>query len=114
MLSVEPKLVRIDRDDPESEMVQGCDDQGNLRWTVTIAVPVRGYARERFENLSTTVASPTPPCANMPPGVALVPDALEMGTMKSDKTSYTQYFSASAIRHVQMQPQTGPQHQSKE
>jgi hypothetical protein len=81
---------------------------------VTIAVPVRGYARERFENLSITVASPTPPCANMPPGGAVVPDTLEMGTLKSDKTGYTQFFSASAIRPVQLQPQTGSQHQSKE
>src|SRR5256885_9210962 len=68
MLSIEPKMVRKDKDNPKSEQVQGSDDEGNLRWVVTVAVPVQAYDREKFENLAITVASKTQPCTNVAPG----------------------------------------------
>jgi hypothetical protein len=104
LLAVEPKMVRVDKDDPESEQVHGSDDQGNLKWSVTIAVPVKAYAREKFVNLTITVASRSQPCANVPPGQTVIAESLEMGIMKQEKSGYAVFFSAAAIRPVQLQP----------
>ena len=105
MLSIEPKMVRKDKDNPKSEQVQGSDDEGNLRWVVTVAVPVQAYDREKFENLAITVVSKTQPCTNVAPGQSVMVENLEMGVMKSEKGGYAEFFSASAIRPVQAQAQ---------
>lgn len=113
LLGVEPKLVRKDKDDPNSEQVQGSDGEGNLKWIVTMAVPVKAYGREKFENLSVTVNSPAQPCSGVSIGQTVIAEGLEMGIMKQDRNGYSVFFSASTVRAVQLQPAATPPERSR-
>ena len=99
-LSVEPKMVRENKDNANSPMVQGRDSNG-LKWVATVAVPVKAFDRERFENLSITLTSPSQPCANIQPGQQVVVDGLTQGLMPGNKTP--QFWSADSIRPVAAQ-----------
>ena len=97
-LAVEPKMQRSDKDNPNSQQVQGRDSHGGLKWTATVAVAVKSFDRERYENLSITLTSPTQPCSNIAPGSPVLVEGLEQGLMLGNKNP--QFWSAAAIRPV--------------
>lgn len=99
-LSIEPKMVRAEKDNASSSLVQGRDSNG-LKWVATVAVPVKSFDREKFENLSITLTSPTQPCANIQPGQQVVVDGLVQGLMPGNKNP--QFWSADGIRPVAAQ-----------
>jgi hypothetical protein len=102
-LAVEPKLERADRNDPNSQQVQARDKNGGgLKWTATVAVAVQSFGREKYENLSITLTSPTQPCANIAPGAPVMVDGLEQGLMKQSN-GFSQFWSAAGIRQVAAQ-----------
>jgi hypothetical protein len=94
----EPKMERSDKNDPNSPEVQGSDKNGGgLKWTALVAVR---HGRNKNDILSITLVSPTDPCANIHIGQTVVPEDLEMLTMKQDKGGFSQYWSAAALRQV--------------
>jgi hypothetical protein len=100
-LGIEPKMTRSDKNDPKSEMVQGREKDGNgLKWTVTIAVKIANFDRVKTENLSITLTSPANPCAALQMGQPVVAEGLEMGVMKQEKSGFSQFFTATAIKPV--------------
>ena len=104
-LAVEPKMERADRNDPNSQQVQARDKNGGgLKWTVTVAVVVKSFDREKYENLSITLTSPTQPCAHMQPGQSVVIENLEQGLMVQNGR-VTQFWSATALKPVQVAAQ---------
>lgn len=100
-LSIEPKMVRANKEDSNSPMVQGRDSNGGLKWIATVAVPVKAFDREKFVNLSITLTSPTQPCTNLQPGHQCVPEMLVQGLMPGNKNP--QFWSADSIRPVTAQ-----------
>jgi hypothetical protein len=100
-LSCEPKMVRENKDAANSKQVQGRDGNGSLKWTATIAMSVKVFDREKYENLSITLTSPSQPCAGIQPGQPVVIEGLEMGLMPGNKNP--QFWSAAAIKPVQVQ-----------
>ena len=104
-LAVEPKLERADRNDPNSQQVQARDKNGGgLKWTAHVALAVKSFDREKYENLSITLTSPTQPCANIAPGAPVMIDTLEQGLMKQSN-GFSQFWSAAGIRQVTVQSQ---------
>jgi len=104
-LAVEPKMERADRNDPTSQQVQARDKNGGgLKWSCTVAVAVKSFDREKYENLSITLTSPTQPCANIAPGAPVMIDGLEQGLMKQSN-GFSQFWSAAGIRQVAAQAQ---------
>jgi len=102
-LAVEPKMERVDRNDKNSQQVQARDKNGGgLKWTATVAVAVKSFDREKYENLSITLTSPTQPCANIAPGAPVMIDGLEQGLMKQSN-GVSQFWSAAGIRPVAAQ-----------
>lgn len=100
-LGIEPKMTRSDKNDQKSEMVQGREKDGpGLKWTVTIACKVASFDRTKTVNLDITLTSPTNPCTTLMMGQPVVPENLEMGTMKQEKAGYSQFFTATAIKPV--------------
>ena len=109
LIDVTPKMEPKDKDNPKSEQVQGTDAEGNLKWTCTVSVSVPGLTKKVHEHLAITLISKTKPCTTIPEGSRVIVDDLTMGTMKAEKTGYTQFFSASAVRPVSVQaPQPAP------
>jgi len=100
-LAVEPKMQRADKDNPNSPQVQGRDSNGGLKWTATVAVAVKSFDREKYENLSITLTSPTQPCSNIAPGSSVLVDGLVQGLMTGNKNP--QFWSADGIRPVTAQ-----------
>ena len=104
-LAVEPKMERADKSDQNSQQVQARDKNGGgLKWTVTVAVAVKSFDREKYENLSITLTSPTQPCANIALGAPVMIDGLEQGLMKQSN-GFSQFWSAAGIRQVAAQAQ---------
>ena len=97
-LGIEPKMQRVDKADPKSEMVQGNDSNGGLKWTATIAVRVQQFEHAKMENITVTITSPKKPCEAMPIGTMVTVEGLEMGTMKQERGGFSQFFSAENIR----------------
>jgi hypothetical protein len=104
-LGCEPKWTREDKADPKSKQVQASDKNGGgLKWTATVAVKTKAFEKEKIENLSITLTSPTQPCANVPVGQMVVIESLEAGFMKQER-GYSIFFSAAGIRPVSAQAQ---------
>ena len=97
LISTEPKMTRADRNNPKSPQVQATDDNGALRWTVTLSVPVQSFDRVKQENIEITMSAPNRPYTAMI-GHYVIVESLEMGIMKADKTGYSVFFSAKNIR----------------
>src|SRR5437868_15076749 len=107
-LAVEPKMERADRNDQNSQQVQARDKNGGgFKWTATVAVVVKSFDREKYENLSITLTSPTPPCANITPGAPVMIDGLEQGLMKQSN-GFSQFWSCAGIRQVAAQAPAAP------
>ena len=105
-LGVEPKMTREDKTDPKCKQVQASEKNGGgLKWTATVAVKVKAFEKEKHENLSITLTSPTQPCANVPVGQTVVIEGLEMGIMKQDRGGFSLFFNASGVRPVSVQAQ---------
>jgi hypothetical protein len=106
-LAVEPKMERADRNDQNSQQVQARDKNGGgLKWTATVAVAVKSFDRDKYENLSITLTSPTPPCANIATGAPCMIDGLVQGLMAGNKNP--QFWSADGIRQVAAQAPATP------
>jgi hypothetical protein len=106
-LAVEPKMERADRNDPSSQQVQARDKNGGgLKWTCTVAVAVKSFDRDRYENLSITLTSPTQPCANIAPGAPVMIEGLVQGLMAGNKNP--QFWSADGVRQVATQASAAP------
>jgi hypothetical protein len=96
----EPKMERTIKDDSNSPEVQGRDKNGGgLKWTALVAVK---YGRNKNEILSITLVSPSDPCTNIHIGQTVVVEGLEMGIMKQERGGFSQYFSATALKPVQV------------
>ncbi len=107
-LAIEPKLERADKSNPNSQQVQARDKNGGgLKWTATVAVAVKSFDREKYENLSITLIAPTQPCANIAPGAPVMIDGLEQGLMKQSN-GFSQFWSAAGVRQVTVQSQASP------
>ncbi len=105
-LGIEAKMTREDRTDPKSKQVQASEKNGGgLKWTATVALKVKTFEKEKIENLSITLTSPTQPCANVSVGQTVVIEGLEMGIMKQDRGGFSVFFSAAGVRPVSVQPQ---------
>jgi len=103
-LAVEPKMERADGNDKTSQPVQARDKNGGgLKWTATIAVAVKSFDRDKYENLSITLNAPTQPCANIATGAPVMIDGLVQGLMPGNKNP--QFWSADGIRQVTVQSQ---------
>jgi hypothetical protein len=102
-LGCEPKMVRKDKNDRNSEQVQGKDSTGNLKWTAVVVVKQRSFDKEKVKTLSITLTSPTQPCATMQPGQSVVIENLEQGLMVQNG-HITQFWSATALKPVQVSP----------
>lgn len=108
-LALEPKMERADKSNQNSQQVQARDKNGGgLKWTATVAVAVKSFDREKYENLSITLTSPTQPCANIAPGTPVLIDGLAQGLMKNSN-SFSQFWSADGIRQVTVQAAVRPQ-----
>ena len=46
-LGIEPKLVRKEKDNPNSEQVQGKDRDGLLKWVALVVVKQRAFEKEK-------------------------------------------------------------------
>jgi hypothetical protein len=101
--AVDPKMQRVDKNNPESALVQARDGAGVPKWQVTLSVRTEVYGNAKYEDIPITVTSPTKPCTAIPPMAPVTISGLEMGIMARDKGGYTVFFSASAeaIRPVQ-------------
>ena len=77
-LGIEPKLVRKEKDNPNSEQVQGKDRNGLLKWVALVVVKQRAFDKEKVETLSITLTSATQPCSNMQPGQLVLIESLEL------------------------------------
>jgi hypothetical protein len=107
----EAKMERTVKDDPNSPEVQGRDrNGGGLKWTALVAVK---YGRNKNEILSITLVSPSDPCTNIHLGQTVVVEGLEMGIMRQEKGGFSQFFSATALKPVQVTtPAAAPARQS--
>jgi hypothetical protein len=93
-LGVEKKMTREDRTNPNSPQVQATDKNGSgMKWTATVALKVKNFDKEKIENLSITLTSPTQPCANVPVGQAVVIEGLEMGIMKQERGGFSVFLA---------------------
>ncbi len=73
-------MERADGNDKTSQPVQARDKNGGgLKWTATIAVAVKSFDRDKYENLSITLNAPTQPCANIATGAPVMIDGLVQG-----------------------------------
>ncbi len=103
-LGCEPKMVRKDKNDPNSEQVQGKDSNGSLKWVALVVVKQRAFNKEKVKTLSITLTGPTQPCAHMQPGQSLVIENLEQGLMVQNGR-VTQFWSATSLKPVQVTAQ---------
>lgn len=102
-LACEPKMVREDKNAANSKQVQGHDGSGGLKWTATVVMSVKVFDRDKYENLSITLTSPSQPCAGIQTGQPVVIEGLEMGLMPQSGGKMSQFWSAAAIKPVQVQ-----------
>lgn len=98
LLGIEPKMTRADKNDPKSPQVQAHDNNGNLKWTATVAVQTQSFENKKYENIAITIHAPKKPYEAIPPGHAVIIEGLEMGIMKQDRSGFSIYFSAENIR----------------
>src|SRR6266487_770251 len=103
LTGVDPKMQRVDKDDPKSATEQARDKEGVLRWTVTVTVQTKSFdnTKTTYVNIPITVSSPARPCGAIPPGSGVVVENMEMGIMPRDKGGFTTFYSAEAIRPMQ-------------
>src|SRR5437763_8310749 len=88
LISIESQMTRAERNNPKSPQVQATDENGLLKWTVTISVPVQGFDRTKQENMEIAVNAPNRPYNAIPLGSMVIVDGLEMGIMAT-KTGYS-------------------------
>jgi hypothetical protein len=104
---VDPKMERINRDDPNSPTEQAKDKEGVLKWVVTLSAKMTAFDNAKYENIPITVASPTKPLDDAPHGALVMVNTLEMGVMGKDKGGYTVFYSAESVR-LQQTPRIQP------
>lgn len=104
---VDPKMERINRDDPNSQTEQAKDKEGVLKWLVTVSAKMTAFDNAKYENVPITITSPTKPLGDVLPGTLVAVDTLEMGIMGKDKGGYTVFYSADAVR-LQQSPRVAP------
>lgn len=104
-LGVETKMERADKNNPNSEEVQGRDKNNGsaLKWTATVAVKYKAFSKEKSEILSLTLVSSSQPCSDLSLGQPVMIEGLEMGIMRQDRGGFSQFWSAAAIRPVRVQ-----------
>jgi hypothetical protein len=100
----EPKMVRKDKADPNSEQVQGKDASGALKWTALVLLKQRTFDKEVPVTLSITLKSATHPCAQLHEGQPVVIEGLEQGLMVQNG-HVTQFWSATSLKPVQVTAQ---------
>ncbi len=98
LVAIEPKMVRANREDQKSPMVQASDGNGNLKWTVNVSVPVKMFETVKHENIEVTIHSPKKPYEAIPLGHEVIIEGLEMGILKQDRGGFSTYFTAENIR----------------
>jgi hypothetical protein len=105
LTGVDPKMQRVDKDDPKSAVEQARDKEGVLKWTVTVTVQTKSFdnTKTTYVNLPITVTSPARPCGAILPGSGVVVEGLEMGIMPQarDKGGFSVFYSAEVVRPMQ-------------
>jgi hypothetical protein len=100
LLLVEEKMQREHKDDPKSNMVQA-QDNGVLKWTITLAVQTKLRDKSKLENIQVTIVSPNKPYEAIPPGTAVTCEGLEVGIMPQQRGGFSVFYSCEAIRPLQ-------------
>jgi hypothetical protein len=97
-LGVEPKMVRSNREDQKSPMVQANDGNGKQKWVATVMVKVLRFEQAKKENMEITVLSAQKPYAALPIGSPVVVEGLEVGILKQDRGGFSIFYSCENIR----------------
>ena len=97
-LGVEPKMVRSDKNDPKSQMVQANDGNGKLKWVATVMVKVQRFELAKKENLEVTILGAQKPYAALPIGSTVLVEGLEVGILKQDRGGFSTFYSCENIR----------------
>lgn len=101
LLSVEPKMTRVDKNNPKSDQVQARDKDDVPKWTVTLAVQTKSFENSKFDNVSITITSREKPYGAIQPGTPVTVEGLALGFMVNARGGLSVYYSAEAIRPLQ-------------
>jgi type III secretory pathway component EscR len=98
LLKIEPKMERSNRDDPKSPMEHAHDKDGVPKYTAFLSVETKNFEKTQFDNITVTVTSQEKLDEVMPTNVYVTLEELEMGVMKNERSGFTIYYSARAIK----------------
>src|SRR5450759_4806318 len=101
LLSVEPKMTRVDKNNPKSDQIQARDKDDVPRWTVTLAVQTKSFENTKFDNVSITITSREKPYGAIQPGTPVTVEGLSVGFMAQARGGFSVFYSAEAIRPLQ-------------
>jgi len=105
LLSVVPKMTRVDKNNPKSDQVQARDKVDVPKWTITLAVQTKSFETSKFDNVSITITSREKPYGAIQPGTSVTVEGLALGFMVNTRGGLSVFYSAEAIRPLQrMQP----------
>jgi hypothetical protein len=90
-------MVNAERDNPQSEKVQGRDKSGNLKWSVMLVVEFEAFGQTKHDTINVTLTSKEKPCQGIQPGSKVVIERLVLGVMPQ-KGGVSAFYSANAIK----------------
>ena len=108
LLSVEPKMTRVDKNNPKSDQIQARDKDDVPRWTVTLAVQTKSFENTKFDNVSITITSREKPYGAIQPGTPVTVEGLSVGFMAQARGGFSVFYSAEAIRPLQRMQSNQP------
>jgi hypothetical protein len=108
LLSVEPKMTRVDKNNPKSDQVQARDKDDVPKWTVTLAVQTKSFENTKFDNVLITITSREKPYGAIQPGTPVTVEGLSVGFMAQARGGFSVFYSAEAIRPLQRMQSNQP------
>jgi hypothetical protein len=106
-IACEAKMTRVDRDNPKSEVVQGRDKDGKMKWQVMLVVDYEQFGQTKHETMYVTITQNEKPCQGIQPGQKVVIENLILGVMPT-KGGVSDFYSATAIKPVNTVNPTPP------
>lgn len=99
LVAVEPKMQRINKDDPKSAMEQSKDKNGVSQWLVSLSVAILNpdNPKTKRENIDATVTSAEKPYEKLC-GTHVIIDGLKVGIMTQTRGGFSVFYSADGIR----------------
>ena len=101
LLSVEPKMTRVDKNNPKSDQVQARDKDDVPKWTITVALQTKSFETSKFENISISITSREKPYGAIQPGTPVTVEGLALGFMVNARGGLNVFYSAESIRPTQ-------------